>query len=137
MDGGTPERETFLMCMSRKHVEYLERTNESDYQQGKISYETYIRFTDIVDRCRECDLCDNDKFGDILSECRVHFLRVFVSMKRDMEKAMLDKKLGEAAGVGPSLGPPPVPAMPPPAPVPAQAAPAAAPGVPEPEKQSA
>lgn len=84
------------MCMSKKHVEYLERTNESDYQGGKISYETYIRFVDIVARCHECDLCGNGKFGDILSECRLHFVRVFASMKRDMEKAAAERRVNEA-----------------------------------------
>ncbi len=83
------------MCMSKKHVEYLERTNESDYQSAKISYETYIRFVDIVGRCHECDLCGNGKFGDILSECRLHFVRVFASMKRDMEKAAAEKRASD------------------------------------------
>ncbi|HEY3447089.1 MAG TPA: hypothetical protein VGK67_12025 [Myxococcales bacterium] len=82
--------------MSKKHVEYLERTNESDYQSAKISYETYIRFVDIVSRCHECDQCGNGKFGDILSECRLHFVRVFASMKRDMEKAAAEKRMSEA-----------------------------------------
>ena len=84
------------MCMSKKHVEYLERTNESDYQQGRISYETYVRFIDIVERCHDCDLCNNAKFGDILSECRLHFVRVFASMKRDMEKIAAEKRVHEA-----------------------------------------
>ncbi|MGC4115306.1 MAG: hypothetical protein QM765_12015 [Myxococcales bacterium] len=83
------------MCMSKKHVEYLERTNESDYQAAKISYETYIRFVDIVSRCHECDLCGNGKFGDILSECRLHFVRVFASMKRDMEKVAAERRANE------------------------------------------
>jgi len=85
------------MCMTKKHIEYLERTNESDYQQGKISYETYVRFVDIVGRCHECDLCDNGKFGDILSECRLHFVRVFASMKRDMERLAAERRASEAA----------------------------------------
>ena len=83
------------MCMSKKHVEYLERTNESDYQSAKISYETYIRFVDIVGRCHECDQCGNGKFGDILSECRLHCVRVFASMKRDMEKAAAERRMNE------------------------------------------
>jgi len=88
------------MCLSKKHVEYLERTNESDFQQGKISYETYIRFTDIVERCRDCDLCGNNEYGDILGECRLHFLRVFASMKRDMEKIAAERRVSEAAAAG-------------------------------------
>ena len=87
------------MCLSKKHVEYLERTNEADFQQGRISYETYVRFSDIVERCRECELCGNNEYGDILSECRLHFLRVFVSMKRDTEKHLAEKRA--AAGLGP------------------------------------
>jgi hypothetical protein len=80
-------------------VEYLEKSNEVDFQQGKISYETYVRFTDIVDRCRECELCDNGQYGDIMGECRLHFLRVFVSMKRDTERLMAEraKATSEAA----------------------------------------
>jgi len=86
------------MCLSKKHVEYLERSNEVDFQQGKISYETYVRFTDIVDRCRECELCGNGEYGDIMGECRLHFLRVFVSMKRDTERIFAEKKAsGESA----------------------------------------
>jgi hypothetical protein len=88
------------MCLSKKHVEYLERTNESDFQQGKISYETYVRFSDIVERCRECELCGNNEYGDIQSECRLHFLRVFVSMKRDTEKHLAAKRAAKAANGG-------------------------------------
>jgi len=83
------------MCLSRKHVDYLERSNETEFQQGKISYETYVRFTDIVDRCRECELCGNGEYGDIMGECRLHFLRVFVSMKRDTEKLFAQKRAAE------------------------------------------
>lgn len=85
------------MCLSLKHVEYLERTNETDFQSGKISYETYVRFADIVDRCRECELCGNAEYGDIQSECRLHFLRVFVSMKRDTEKLFAERRQGAQA----------------------------------------
>lgn len=86
------------MCLSRKYVDYLERSNEADFEQGRISYETYVRFTDIVDRCRDCELCENGQYGDILGECRLHFLRVFVSMKRDTERILAEKrKAGEAA----------------------------------------
>lgn len=92
------------MCMSKKHIEYLERTNESDYQQGRISYETYIRFIDIVERCHECDLCGNGKYGDILSECRLHFVRVFASMKRDMEKIAAEKRVSTAVAVAGDTG---------------------------------
>lgn len=96
------------MCLSRKYVDYLERSNEADFEQGRISYETYVRFTDIVDRCRECELCENGQYGDILGECRLHFLRVFVSMKRDTERILADKRKAaekpqgdEAAGAAP------------------------------------
>ncbi len=80
------------MCLSRKHAEYLERSNETEFQQGKISYETYVRFADIVERCRGCELLDNGQYGDIQGECRLHFLRVFISMKRDAEKLYKDKQ---------------------------------------------
>lgn len=73
------------MCLARKHVDYLGRTNEADFREGKISYETYIRFVDITERCAGCELCDNGAQGDVHSECRIHFLRLFISMKRDAE----------------------------------------------------
>jgi len=85
------------MCMAKRHIDYLERTNESDYQQAKISYETYIRFADIVGRCHECDLCGNGQYGDILSECRLHFMRLFASMKRDLERINAQKRVNELA----------------------------------------
>lgn len=92
------------MCMSRKHVDYLDVANEQHYREERVGYETYIRFADLSMRCRSCDLCDNGKHGDILEECRVGFLRFFVSMKRDAEKRL---KLKQA-----ELGPGPPPAVP-------------------------
>jgi len=80
------------MCLKRKHVEYLGRTNEEEYRQRKISYETYVRLCDIVERCELCDLFDNGVYGDIHSECRIHIVRLFVSMTRDAE-AWADKRL--------------------------------------------
>ncbi len=71
------------MCLAKRHVDYLEQSNEREFRDGKSSYETYVRFTDIVDRCRGCSLMDNGMHGDITGECRLQFLRVFVSMKRD------------------------------------------------------
>jgi hypothetical protein len=91
------------MCLSLKYVDYLERSNEADFRQKRISYETYIRFADIVERCRECDLCENGQYGDISGECRVHFLRLFISMKRDAEEAIKAKRArenGEPSGGG-------------------------------------
>jgi hypothetical protein len=85
------------MCLSRKHLDYLERSNESDFHQKRISYETYIRFADIVDRCRECDLCGNGEHGDILGECRLHFLRLFISMKRDAEQHIRKRRAASDA----------------------------------------
>lgn len=74
------------MCISRKHIDFLDASNEDDYRAGKVSYETYIRMSDIASRCRQCDRLDNGRQGDILDECRVHYLRLFVSMKRDAEQ---------------------------------------------------
>ncbi len=73
------------MCLTKRHVTYLEESNEREFRAGKISYETYVRFCDIVDRCQGCELMNNGMHGDIMGECRLHFLRVFVSMKRDGE----------------------------------------------------
>ena len=82
------------MCLSRKHVEYLERSNEDDYQQRRVSYETYVRFCDITQRCQECDLLDNGTHGDILGDCRLHLLRLFISMKRDAEQTAKTRQAG-------------------------------------------
>lgn len=90
------------MCLDRKHVDYLQRTNETDFREGKISYETYVRFVDITERCAQCDLCGNGLQGDILSECRVHLLRLFISMKRDAESWLRKRE-------APPIPPPPAP----------------------------
>lgn len=88
------------MCLARKHVDFLGRTNEIDFQQRKISYETYIRFCDVLERCRGCDLCDNGEQGDILGDCRVHVLRMFISMKRDSERLYAERRArAQAAAV--------------------------------------
>ncbi len=81
------------MCLSRKVVDYLDRSNERDFSGGRASYETYVRFCDIVDRCRACARFDNGAYGDMLGECRLHVLRVFVSMKRDVEQVLLQRAL--------------------------------------------
>ncbi len=79
------------MCISRRHVDFLDASNEDDYRLGRVSYETYIRMSDIASRCRQCDRMDNGQQGDILEECRVHYLRLFVSMKRDAEQHIREK----------------------------------------------
>jgi hypothetical protein len=86
------------MCLSTKHLDYLERSNENDFREKRISYETYIRFADIIDRCRNCDMCGNGEYGDILGECRLHFLRLFISMKRDAEKLLKEKQAAGGSG---------------------------------------
>ncbi|MGI5862666.1 MAG: hypothetical protein ACOX6T_11495 [Myxococcales bacterium] len=85
------------MCLETKHLDYLERTNEADFREKRISYETYIRFADLIDRCRCCDLCDNGEHGDILGECRIHLLRLFISMKRDAERRLNEKAAAKAS----------------------------------------
>ncbi len=81
------------MCLSRKVVDYLEQSNERDFRAGRASYETYVRFNDIIDRCRGCELFDNGKHGEMVGECRMHVLRVFVSMKRDVAQLFLERGL--------------------------------------------
>jgi hypothetical protein len=95
------------MCLSRKVVDYLERSNERDFNGGRASYETYVRFCDIVDRCHACERFDNGAYGDMLGECRLHVLRVFVSMKRDVEQVLLQRALSPTVttGLPPQPGP--------------------------------
>jgi hypothetical protein len=71
------------MCIARKHLDFLDERNERDYKAGDIGYETYVRFADHVHQCRQCDLLDNGRQGDIYDECRVRILRYFISAKRD------------------------------------------------------
>jgi hypothetical protein len=100
------------MCLSRKVVAFLERSNERDFDGGRASYETYARFCDIVGRCRSCRLFDNGVYGDMYGECRLHVLRVFVSMKRDVAQLYLQRAeaaalaaAGRAAGAAGSPSP--------------------------------
>lgn len=79
------------MCLSRKVVDYLEQSNERDFRAGRASYETYVRFCDIVERCRRCELFDNGRHGEMLGECRMQVLRVFVSMKHDVAQLYLER----------------------------------------------
>jgi hypothetical protein len=81
------------MCLSRKVVDFLDQSNERDFRAGRASYETYVRFSDIVERCRSCELYDNGRHGDMQGECRLHVLRVFVSMKRDVAQSYLEREL--------------------------------------------
>jgi hypothetical protein len=90
------------MCLSRKVIDYLERSNERDFRAGRASYETYVRFGDIVDRCRSCDRFDNGRHGEMLGECRMHVLRLFVSMKRDVAQLYLERGLGLGRELGSS-----------------------------------
>ena len=76
------------MCLGSKHLDYLERTNEADFREKRVSY---------IDRCRCCDLCDNGEHGDILGECRIHLLRLFISMKRDAERRLNEKAAAKAS----------------------------------------
>ena len=80
------------MCLSQKHVEFLLRTNEVDLHKGTISFESYAKLLSVVERCADCDRCDNGQFGDILPECRVHFLRIFMSMKRHTEQLLAQRR---------------------------------------------
>lgn len=80
------------MCLPLKHVELLEQTNYADYEQGRVSFETFFRFRRMVAKCHACALCDNGAHGDTASECRFEILRIFVSMKRDSEEKILGKR---------------------------------------------
>ena len=71
------------MCVSRRHLAYLEGKNEDHFREKLISYETYVRFADQSRRCWECPLMDNGLQGDMLDECRLRMLRYFVAAKRD------------------------------------------------------
>ena len=92
------------MCLARKHVDFLEITNEQDFRSGRVSYETYLRFGDIAMRCRQCERCDNGEHADILPECRVHFLRFFISMKKDGEKWRIAQQRAAKAAEEAALG---------------------------------
>lgn len=85
------------MCMSLRHVDFLDTSNEDDYRFGRISYETYIRMADITARCRQCDRMDNGEQGDMLDECRTTNLRLMGSLNRDAEARIREKR---AAGQG-------------------------------------
>ena len=71
------------VCISRSHLTFLGRSNEEDYAAQRIGYETWVRFTDQAERCRECPLLENGAQGDMFEECRVRLLRFFISAKRD------------------------------------------------------
>lgn len=71
------------MCVSRRHLVYLETKNEDHFRDGLIGYETYVRFADQAQRCWDCSLMDNGVQGDMLDECRLRLLRYFVAAKRD------------------------------------------------------
>ena len=79
------------MCISRRYVDYLERSNEFEFQEKQISYETYVRFAHVLERCSKCELCGNGQYGDIMIECRLHVVRLFDSMKRDQRKVVNKK----------------------------------------------
>lgn len=74
------------MCLTRDHLQFLDETNEADYAAERIGYETYVRFQDQHDRCVECPLLDNGRQGDMYEDCRVHFLRFYISAKRDDDR---------------------------------------------------
>ena len=76
------------MCISRVYLDYLDVVNEEDYKAARIGYETYVRFADHSLQCRQCELLDNGKQGDIYDECRIRALRFFVSAKRDDAKRL-------------------------------------------------
>ncbi len=76
------------MCLSREHLAFLEARNEEDYEQGRIGYETHVRFADQSSRCAGCDLLDNGRQGDMLEECRLRILRFFISGRQDDERRL-------------------------------------------------
>lgn len=105
------------MCLSARHLDILRRLNDQDFARGRASQETHGRFTDLFERCARCPHFDNGAFGDVPSDCRQAFLRLFISMKRDAENYLIGKRLeAQASSAGalvlpvPSAvpGPPPV-----------------------------
>jgi hypothetical protein len=71
------------MCISRKHLAFLEAQNERDYMDEKITSETHLLFNEHRGHCQGCDRLDNGVQGDLYDECRLRILRYFVSAKRD------------------------------------------------------
>lgn len=80
------------MCLSARHLDILRRLNEQDFARGRASQETHGRFIDLFERCASCPHFDNGAFGDVPSDCRQAFLRLFISMKRDAENYLLSKR---------------------------------------------
>lgn len=104
------------MCLSARHLAILRRLNDEDFDRGHASQETRDRFVELFERCAACPRFDNGAFGDVPSDCRQAFLRLFISMKRDAENYLLRQRF-EAQARRASAGQPvpsPVPAPPPP-----------------------
>lgn len=103
------------MCLSARHLDILRTLNEQDLAARRASPETYDRFREIFERCARCPHFDNGAFGDVRSECRQAFLRLFISMKRDAESYLIRKRLeAPRAAPLPELPPPPPSPLPPP-----------------------
>ncbi len=100
------------MCLSARHLDILRRLNGEDFARGHASQETRDRFVELFERCAACPRFDNGAFGDVPSDCRQAFLRLFISMKRDAENYLLRQRF-EAQARRASAGQPamPVPAM--------------------------
>ncbi len=71
------------MCISSRHLEFLETTTKAEYEAGRLGYETWVRLEDQAERCWECPLRDNGQQGDMFEACRVRLLRFHIATKRD------------------------------------------------------
>ena len=78
------------MCLSDKYLQILRELNESDFRNGRASMETYDRFRRLFARCDLCVLRENGCYGDALPDCRQDFLRLFISMKNDVERYLIN-----------------------------------------------
>ena len=101
------------MCLSASHLDILRQLNERDFARGHASRETHARFVALFERCAQCPYFDNGVFGDVPSDCRQDFLRTFISMKRDAESYLINKRLAAQARFARRLTPL-VPPRPPP-----------------------
>lgn len=78
------------MCLSERHLNVLEELNTADFRVGRSSRETYERFLALFVRCHACARMNNGHHGDASDDCRQAFLRLFISMKSDMQYYLLN-----------------------------------------------
>lgn len=85
------------MCISERHLNVLEYLNTSDFAVGRSSRETYERFLSLFVRCHACARMGNGCHGDVADDCRQAFLRLFISMKSDVDRYLLNGPIPDSA----------------------------------------